>query len=258
MKKFIKEKLNKALFEVEISKHAYQRAEERVWGTKKLTFGGENPDPPSLNKPAWHQSDIFNKATVRTATSGDIEIPVTDAVRTIIDRLNFLIHELSIHVKLGTFEGRKEVIVLLLEHFNTQQRGGGIWGSELTAIVGTDGKVLSIDWQNPQDLSGLKLSSMSKTKYVVSVAYLIKNNIKELTDDNIASIALYPKLKTQKPTEPKDEKFKKIKLSDGTMVKFFPTSNKFKSMNDEDLNFDNTFQKLAPEIQDYVFSNLNQ
>lgn len=189
IKQLVKDKLN----EVHLGNHSYDRAEERVWGNKQLTNGMINNDPPTMNKDAWDQEVKYNKITVPTS-SGSREIPATDPVRDVMSKLNYIQNNLKVNVTLGPDES----VNLIIFSSYKEYKGGNIWGTVLTGVVrdsGEEGKMLTIQWQNTNDLSTLRGGKFGTPKYIVSVENLIKNNIKELNDSNVASLALYPRPK---------------------------------------------------------------
>jgi hypothetical protein len=261
MKLLIKQLLIKRLNEVHLAKHTFDRAEERVWGNSQLTNGMINNDPPTMNKDAWDQEVKFNKITVPTS-QGSKEIPATNPVIDVMSKLNYIQNNIKVDVTLEP----DECVTLIIFSSYKEYKGGNIWGSVLTGIIkpeDNEGKMLTIQWQNMNDLSTLRGGKFGTPKYIVSVENLIKNNVKELNDSNIVNLALYPRpkpiakpqVKPQVKAQPeKSEKYKKIKLINGTEVRYYSNSNKFETLNGESLNTDNIYDLLTPEMQDYIIN----
>lgn len=260
IRKFLKEQID----EVEITNHAHERAEERVWGKKELTFSkpnffGLNPDPPSLNKAAWEKPDSVPTITIPIAGGTTMEIPATDSVQDIFDKIKF-IKKLQVNVTPKKLDGDGCIIIVISVGAGS---GGNIWGKILDGVIKPStngGSLVTIQWQNPEDLSSLRQGSNGPPKYVIDVNYLIKNNITVIDDNTIDDVATYPKKQKKLDSDTlkkiQDEKFKKIKLTNGSIVKYFPSVNKFKTMGDVDIKTDDIFDLLDQELQDTVLDNL--
>jgi hypothetical protein len=256
IRKFLKEQID----EMEISNHSYERAEERVWGKDKLTFNkpkffGINPDPPSLGKPAWANPSKYNTIEVPIAGGGTLEIPATDRVRDIFNKIKFIKDDLKVNVTLN----ENQSIILVISIGTSRESGGKIWGKILDGVIrpsADGGKLVTIQWQNQEDLASLREGSNGKPKFVIDVNYLIKNNITVVDDSNVEDIAMFPRKKEKVEAPAKEENYKKIKLKDGSTVKYYPISNKFKTMTDADIKTDDIFDLLEPQIQDTVLNNL--
>ena len=253
MKTLIKQTLRKKLIEVIISKHSYDRAEERVWGNQKNSNGSFNSDPPTINKDAWENELKYNKIDIPTS-NGIKEISVTNNARDIISKLNYIKNNLKVNVTLN----EDESINLIIFSSHAQNRGGGIWGTVLTGVVresGREGIMTTIQWQNTQDLVTLRGGKFGHPKYIISVENLLKNGVSELNDYNVGNLALYPRPKMVSKSEPqKTEKYRKIKLNDGSEVKYFSNLNKFQTMDGKEINADTIYDKLSQEMQDIVLN----
>jgi hypothetical protein len=72
---------------------------------------------------------------------------------------------------------------------------------------------------------------------------------------SIESIEAFRNAKRQakkQAQKPKREKFKKVKLTDGSEVKYYETSNRFETMDNQPIKVDDIFDKLPEELQDKV------
>ena len=259
MKSLIKRLLKQKLNEVSLSRHSLDRAEERVWGTKQMTNGEINNDPPTMNKEAWADEIKYNKIDVPTSR-GERTIPATDSVRDVMSKLNFIQNNLKVDVTLE----EDETVNLIIFSSYKEHRGGDIWGTILTGLVARAGNrdsMLTIQWQNTDDLMTLRGGKFGKPKYIVSVENLLKNGISILNDENIVNLALYPRPKKNtppkvKPQPEKAEKYKKLKLTNGTEVRYYSNSNKFETISGEPLDVDSVYELLTPEMQDIVINAL--
>jgi hypothetical protein len=278
MKDLIRKYLKEQIDEVEIANHSYERAEERVWGKKDLTFSkspfyGVNPDPPSLGKPAWADPSKYKTINVPISGGGTLDIPATGRVEDIFRKIDFIKNKLKINVvDEKMYPEHKKIltdgdsIILVISIGTKRESGAKIWGKILDGVVKPSidgGKLVTIQWQNQEDLSSLgsnRESSNDNPKFVIDVNYLIKNNITVVDDSNIEDIAMFPKkqkaLDSDALKKIQDEKFKKIKLTDGSIVKYFPSINKFKTMADVDIKTDDIFHLLDQGLQDTVLDNL--
>ena len=61
------------------------------------------------------------------------------------------------------------------------------------------------------------------------------------------------KKQVEQPSTPNVNKFKKIKLIDGTIVKYYELSNKFETSDGQPLNVDDILDKLPKDLQNKVF-----
>ena len=60
-----------------------------------------------------------------------------------------------------------------------------------------------------------------------------------------------------KPTnEPRKEKFKKYKLSNGKIVRYYAESNKFETLEGEPIDMDAIFDSLPEEMQNDIMSKM--
>lgn len=118
-------------------------------------------------------------------------------------------------------------------------------GSLLLAIM-NDNTMTTLYWKHKRegeydfDISVEDLLRMSKTKF-----YDAKT--KPIT---IKSIKTW--LNSNKPEPPKRESFKKIKLTNGVIVKYYADSNKFETLEGEPIKVDDIFDSLPGELQDKV------
>ena len=113
MKDFIKKILKQKLDEVKLSRHALERAEERVWGTKgEMTNGQYNNYPPTINADAWANQEEYNKMNAPTVGDGEKEIPVTNPVREILQKINFVKNTLVLNTDIELNEKKNENITL--------------------------------------------------------------------------------------------------------------------------------------------------
>jgi len=253
MSEFVKNLIRKRLSEANITTHALERAEERVWGNSSLSYNGANPDPPTLNKDAWANSDKYPKIDVPTAKSGEETIPATNPVIDIMRKINF-IKNLNVKVNLG----ENEIIFLVVYKSKDIQRGGNIWGNNLVAScfpTPEGGDVVTLEWKNTTDLTQFK-TGVSIPKYVVDVTDLIKKNITTLDDSNISDLSIYGKKKNIEV--PKKDKFKTIKLINGEKINYYQDSNRFEKLDGSKISTDDIFDKLNPEWQKVVFDKLNE
>lgn len=259
MKTFIKKLLKKQLNEVRLTGHALERAEERVWGTRgKMTNGKINEYPPTINADAWKNDENYNKIDVPVYGGGEKEIPATNPVREIMQKISFIKNDLIISDDVDLDPKKDETINLLIYYSpNKINYGGNIWGDSLTAVCKPDGGggyVSTIQWQNKsKDLATLKGGSKEGyPKYIISVDYLIKNGISKIDKTNVDEIALYSKKEKIDGDQKKEETFKKIKLSDGRTVKFYKDSKIFKTMDGQPIDAYDILELLPKEIQDVV------
>ncbi len=85
-----------------------------------------------------------------------------------------------------------------------------------------------------------------------------KHNLEKLRVDyiikNISDYIAKEKAKKQPQAEP----FKRVTLKTGEMVKYFDKENKFEDLNGSEINTDSLFDKLTPEMQEIVFSKIQQ
>lgn len=263
MKDFIKKILKQKLDEVKLSRHALERAEERVWGTKgEMTNGQYNNYPPTINADAWANQEEYNKMNAPTVGDGEKEIPVTNPVREILQKINFVKNTLVLNTDIELNEKKNENITLLIYFSpNKLNYGGNIWGDSLTAICkpdGDGGTALTIEWQNKvKDLASLKGGSQGIPKYVISVDYLIKKGITEINKDNIEEISLYYKKDKSTDDTPKKETYKKIKLTDDRVVRYYEGTKKFETLEGEPIDTFDIIEFLPKELQDAVLNSID-
>lgn len=263
MKDFIKKILKQKLDEVKLSKHALERAEERVWGTKgEMTNGQYNNYPPTINADAWANQEKYNKMNAPIVGDGEKEIPVTNPVREILQKINFVKNTLVLNTDIELNEKKNENITLLIYFSpNKLNYGGNIWGDSLTAICKPDsdgGTALTIEWQNKvKDLASLKGGSQGIPKYVISVDYLIKKGITEINKDNIEEISLYYKKDKSTDDTPKKETYKKIKLTDDRVVRYYEGTKKFETLEGEPIDTFDIIEFLPKELQDAVLNSID-
>jgi hypothetical protein len=253
MSEFVKNLIRTRLSEANITTHALERAEERVWGNSSLSYNGTNPDPPTINKDAWANSDKYPKIDVQTAKSGIETIPATNPVIDIMRKIKF-VKNLNVTVNLG----ENEIIFLVLYKSKDIQRGGNIWGNNLVGScfpTANGGNVVTLEWKNTTDLTQFK-KGVSTPKYVVDVSDLIRKNITTLDDTNISELSIYGKNKNIE--QPKKDKYKKISLINGEEVRYYEDSNRFETLDGAQIPTDDIFDRLKPEWQKVVFNKLNE
>lgn len=90
----------------------------------------------------------------------------------------------------------------------------------------------------------------------IKFEHLVEFSKSEYYDPNtnpisIDSIKKWVRSKTQN-NQPKREKYKKVKLGDGSEIKYYETSNRFETMDGESIKIDDIFEKLPEELQDKV------
>jgi len=60
-----------------------------------------------------------------------------------------------------------------------------------------------------------------------------------------------------KPTVQRTDKFKKLKLPNGKVVRYYHILNKFETLEGQPIELDSIFDSLPPELQDTVLSNMD-
>ncbi len=233
MHDFIKNLIRKRLTEANITTHALERAEERVWGNGSLSYNGTNPDPPTLNKDAWANSDKYPKIDVQTAKSGVESIPATSPVVDIVKKIMFL-KNLNVTVNLG----KNEIIFFVMYKSKVLQRGGNIWGNNLVASC----------FPTPEGGNG--------GTGIVIIRYLSNQNITTLDDSNVSELSIYGKKKNIEA--PKKDKYKTITLINGEKVNYYQDSNRFEKLDGTTISTNDIFDSLKPEWQEVVFNKLNE
>jgi hypothetical protein len=96
--------------------------------------------------------------------------------------------------------------------------------------------------------------------YDITYAELVEFSNSEYYDKDtkpvsIKNLTAWKKSKKQieQPSTPNVNKFKKIKLIDDTIVKYYELSNKFETLEGEPLNIDDILDKLPKDLQNKVF-----
>lgn len=116
----------------------------------------------------------------------------------------------------------------------------------LLLVIMNDNTMTTLYWKHKRegeydfDISIEDLLRMSKTKF-----YDAKT--KPIT---IKSIKAW--LNSNKPEPHKRERFKKIKLTNGVIVKYYADFNKFETLEGEPIKVDDIFDSLPGELQDKV------
>lgn len=64
--------------------------------------------------------------------------------------------------------------------------------------------------------------------------------------------------KPAKPTKPRTDKFKKIKLPSGKVVRYYEILNKFETIDGTPIDMDNIFDELPEQLQDMVLAKMDE